>query len=158
MKTLTNNQFKIIVQEIQNQIDYEFDSKYAKVFGVMLNDNLDIQFEPIKTGADVYELINDSPEVFAAVNEYDLITVATCGWAAPIDKHNHLDDQNKIAPSQHPDRRRVRLLTTANTNSQFGSSISFNDNPDEPVFDYGDAKGSLTDAIMELINTAKKEG
>ena len=156
MKTLTNNQFELIVQEIQDQIDYEFDSKFAKVFGIMLNDNLDIQFEPIKTGADVYDLINDSPEVFAAVNEYDLITIATCGWAAPLDKDN--DDNNGIAPSQHPERRRVRLLTTANTNSQFGSSISFEDNPNEPVFDYGNARGSLADAIVELINTAKKEG
>ena len=152
MKTLTNNQFELIVQEIQDKIDYEFDSKYAKVFGVMLNDNFDIQFEPIKTGADVYELINDSPEVFSAVNEYDLITIATCGWAAPN------DDNKEIAPSQHPERRRVRLLTTANTNSQFGSSISFKDTPDEPVFDYGNARGALADAIMELINTAKKEG
>ena len=156
MKTLTNNQFELIVQEIQNQIDYEFDSKFAKVFGIMLNDNLDIQFEPIKTGADVYDLINDSPEVFAAVNEYDLITIATCGWASPLDKDN--DENNKIAPSQHPERRRVRLLTTANTNSQFGSSISFEDTPDEPVFDYDNARGALADAIMELINTAKKEG
>lgn len=152
MKTLTNSQFELIVQEIQDKIDYEFDSKYAKVFGVMLNDNFDIQFEPIKTGADVYELINDSPEVFAAVNEYDLITIATCGWAAPN------DDNKGIAPSEHPERRRVRLLTTANTNSQFGSSISFKDNADEPVFDYGNARGALADAIMELINTAKKEG
>ena len=152
MKTLTNSQFELIVQEIQDKIDYEFDSKYAKVFGVMLNDNFDIQFEPIKTGADVYELINDSPEVFSAVNEYDLITIATCGWAAPN------DDNKEIAPSQHPERRRVRLLTTANTNSQFGSSISFKDTPDEPVFDYGNARGALADAIMELINTAKKEG
>jgi len=154
MKTLTDNQFKTIIQEIQDQIDYEFDSKYAKVFGIMLNDNLDIQFEPIKTSADVYELINDSPEVFAAVNEYDLITIATCGWAAPIDK----DNNNEVAPSKHPERRRVRLLTTANTNSQFGSSIAFNDNPNEPVYDFGKAKGALADAIMELINTAKKEG
>jgi len=156
MKTLTDNQFKTIVQEIQDQIDYEYDSKYAKAFGIMLNDNLDIQIESIKTSADVYELINDSPEVFAAVNEYDLITIATCGWAAPLNKDN--DENNDIAPSQHPERRRVRLLTTANTNSQFGSSIAFNDNPDEPVFDYGNARGALADAVMELINTAKKEG
>ena len=154
MKTLTNNQFELIVQEIQDQIDYEFDSKFAKVFGIMLNDNLDIQFEPIKTGADVYDLINDSVEVFEAVNKYDLITIATCGWAAPIGN----DNDDETPPSKHPERRRVRLLTTANTNSQFGSSITFKDTPDEPVFDYGNAKGSLADAIMELIHTAKKKG
>ena len=119
-------------------------------------DTGDIQFEPIKTGADVYDLINDSPELSAAVNEYDLITIATCGWAAPINNDN--DEGNDLPPSQHPEKRRVRLLTTANTNSQFGSSISFKDNPNEPVFVYGNAKGALADAIMELINTAKKEG
>jgi hypothetical protein len=151
MKTLTNSQFELIVQQIQDKIDYEFESQNAKVFGVMLNDNFDIQFEPVKTGADVYELIGYSPEVYAAVNEYDLITIATCGWAAPN------DDNKEIAPSQHPERRRVRLLTTANTNYQFGSSISFKDNPDEPVFDYGNAKGALADAIIELINSATEK-
>ncbi len=151
MKTLTNSQFELIVQQIQDKIDYEFDSKYAKAFGIMLNDNFDIQFEPIKTAEDVYELIGDSPEVYEAVNEYDLITIATCGWAAPN------DDNNEIAPSKHPERKRVRLLTTANTNYQFGSSISFKDTPDEPVFDYGNAKGALADAITELINSATEK-
>jgi len=151
MKTLTNSQFELIVQQIQDKIDYEFDSKYAKAFGIMLNDNFDIQFEPIKTAEDVYELIGDSPEVYEAVNEYDLITIATCGWAAPN------DNNNEIAPSKHPERKRVRLLTTANTNYQFGSSISFKDTPDEPVFDYGNAKGALADAITELINSATEK-
>lgn len=155
MKTLTNSQFELIVQQIQDKIDYEFDSKYAKAFGIMLNDNFDIQFEPIKTAKDVYELIGDSPEVYEAVNEYDLITIATCGWAAPIDNDN--SEFNETAPSQHPERKRVRLLTTANTNYQFGSSISFKDTPDEPVFDYGNAKGALADAITELINSATEK-
>ena len=154
MKTLTDNEFENIVKKIQDQIDYEFDCKNAKVFGVMLNDNLDIEIKPIKTGVDVYDLISDSVEVFEAVNKYDLITVATCGWAAPIGN----DNDDETPPSKHPERRRVRLLTSATTNYQIGSSISFKDNPDEPVFDYGNARGDLADAIMELINTAKKEG
>ena len=154
MKTLTDNEFENIVKKIQDQIDYEFDCKNAKVFGVMLNDNLDIEIKPIKTGVDVYDLISDSVEVFEAVNKYDLITIATCGWAAPIGN----DNDDETPPSKHPERRRVRLLTSANTNYQIGSSISFKDNPDEPVFDYGNAKGSLADAIMELIHTAKKKG
>ena len=147
MKTLTNNQFELIVQEIQDQIDYEFDSKFAKVFGIMLNDNLDIQFEPIKTGADVYDLINDSPEVFAAVNEYDLITIATCGWAAPITKNK----EPKKAPSKHPDRRRVRLMLVANKSEVF-SVLRFEDNPDEVITDDGKATGSLADALLKAIN------
>ena len=153
MKTLTDNEFENIVKKIQDQIDYEFDCKNAKVFGVMLNDNLDIEIKPIKTGVDVYDLISDSVEVFEAVNKYDLITVATCGWAAPIGN----DNDDETPPSKHPERRRVRLLTSANTNYQIGSSISFKDNPDEPVFDYGNAKGSLADAITELINSATAE-
>ena len=153
MKTLTDNEFENIVKKIQDQIDYEFDCKNAKVFGVMLNDNLDIEIKPIKTGVDVYDLISDSVEVFEAVNKYDLITIATCGWAAPIGN----DNDDETPPSKHPERRRVRLLTSANTNYQIGSSISFKDNPDEPVFDYGNAKGSLADAITELINSATAE-
>lgn len=157
MKTLTNEQFETIVEKIQIGVPYDFDTKNASVYGILINDDMSIQYEKVQSGPDIYDLLNDSPEVFSQVNNYDIMTFATCGWAAPIDKDNNDDEDDILPPSQHPDKRRVRLLVSANTNSQIGSAICFKDSPDEPVYDYGNATGQLADSIMELMNTAKKE-
>ena len=156
MKTLSSEQFEKIVETIQTEVKYDFDTKNASVYGVLINNDMSIQIEKVKSGPDIYDLINDSPEVFTEVNNYDILTFATCGWAAPTAKDN--DEDNEIAPSQHPEKRRVRLLVSANTNSQVGSVICFQDEPNEPIYDYGNARGQLADSIMELMNTAKREG
>jgi hypothetical protein len=89
------------------------------------------------------------------VNNYDMITIATCGWAAPIDSDD--DEDNSVAPSQHPQKRRVRLVTSANINGQSGSTILFQDDIENPVYDYGNAKGSLADAITHVLSVAKNK-
>jgi len=152
MKKLNEFQFETVLKTIYNNLNYPFDSSKAEAFGVTLDDDYSVKITPIASDGDIYNLINYDVELKNSVKLYDLITFATCGWAAPIDKSN--DENNEVAPSKHPERRRVRLLTTASINNQFGSSISFKDNPDEPVFDFGNARGALADAIKELINSA----
>lgn len=152
MKTLTKEQFQEIVQQIHTKTEYEFNSKYAEVFGVMLDNNLQIQIVPIEQGGDVYDLISDSVSVYEAAKKYDLITVGSCGWAAPNDDTSNKD----VPPSQHPDRRRVKLLISVSAKNNFGSSVSFEDDIDNPVFDYGDAIGALAEAINELMNSARE--
>jgi hypothetical protein len=43
------------------------------------------------------------------------------------------------------------LTVNATTDKKVGSIISFEDDIENAVFDYGTAKGSLADAFMELI-------
>jgi hypothetical protein len=94
-------------------------------------------------------MLYDNPALVAQVKNYDFITIATTGWAAPIT--DDTDTDNEIAPSKHPKRRRVRLLVSANTHLQFASSISFSDDLENPVYDYGDARGALAEAVKELM-------
>jgi hypothetical protein len=42
-------------------------------------------------------------------------------------------------------------LVSANTHLQFASSISFSDDLENPVYDYGDARGALAEAVKELM-------
>ena len=101
---------------------------------------------PLSNG-DVYELIESDASLELAKRS-QFIAIVTCGWAAPL--ANDDDDDNQVAPSQHPERRRVRLVVLA-SRSSVSSVLRFSDTPDETVTDEGKAKGSLADAILNLM-------
>lgn len=94
---------------------------------------------------DVYDLLDtyDSRKV-AQVS--DFIVVATTGWAAPIDENT----EEGVPPSQHAERRRVRLMVFANR-EQTVSVLRFSDTPEETITDEGKATGSLADAVRALF-------
>ena len=152
MKTIDNDTLEIITENIQNTLDPNFDMGQAIAYGVLVNNDLTVQMEQIASNGDIYDMLYGNPALSSQVKNYDFLTFATCGWAAPIKDGN--PDDNDLAPSQHPEKRRVRLLVSANTALQFGNSITFNDDLENPIFDYGDAKGSLAEAIADLM----KEG
>lgn len=95
---------------------------------------------------DVYDLL-DSMEAQAVALLSDAVIIRTCGWAAPISQD---DEYEGVAPSQHPERRRVRLLVCAN-GTDTASVLRFTDDWDNPVFDEGQATGSLADAVQSLF-------
>ena len=111
------------------------------LFGVELSD-------PLESG-DVYDLIESKASLELAKRS-DFIAIVTCGWAAPLSKDTNDDDDDKVAPSQHPLRRRVRLVVLA-SRSSVASVLRFSDTPDETVTDEGKATGSLADAILKLM-------
>ena len=142
-----------------------FDLKRARLYGISVVDvggvnrledgALRITF--LAEHGDVYELI-DAP-TSAIVRMFDAAVVLTCGWAAPIDKsHKSADDNDdeddddaneKLPPSQHPQRRRVRLVVVVGDQG-VGSVLRFADTPKEIVTDAGSARGSLADAVTNL--------
>lgn len=95
---------------------------------------------------DVYDLL-DSVEAQAVALMSDAVVIRTCGWASPISNN---DEYEGVAPSQHPERRRVRLLVCAN-GKDTASVIRFTDDWENPVFDEGQATGSLADAVNSLF-------
>ena len=101
--------------------------------------------------ADVYEMLDDT---FNAVllfdSGYNGFAVVTCGWAAPIRKD---DDADEIVPSQHPERRRVRLMTMVH-NGKMGSSIRFTDE-EAVTYDEGNAMGSLASALQDMHDVVR---
>ena len=140
-----------------------FDLKRARLYGISVVDAGGV--DRLEDGAlritflaehgDVYELI-DAP-TSAIVRMFDAAVVLTCGWAAPIDRSHESDDDDadgdddaeKLPPSQHPQRRRVRLVVVVGDQG-VGSVLRFADTPKEIVTDAGSARGSLADAVNNL--------
>lgn len=125
--------------------EFGFDLPKAMLVGITLDENgdfADIQPELASHG-DIYTLLESvSPETLAG---FQVFGVVTCGWAAPIAG----SDDEETAPSQHPQRRRVRLFVCAKLKEQ-ASVLRFQDEADEAVTDAGDASGPLSEAIAEL--------
>ena len=135
---------------MENKLNAKFKSqsdpyqlKYASIW--LLNEAG--KLVRIRKSMDVYELL-ESPKTLMAVKDCESFTLVTCGWAAPID--NKTVD-NDVAPSQHPEKRRIRLTISVDY-SGVASVMRFKDNPYEIITDEGSAKGSLADAIMNLMD------
>jgi hypothetical protein len=97
---------------------------------------------------DVYELLGrEARRPHKAAKTADALTVTTCGWAAPITDDDGGDD---LPPSLHPRRRRVSLAVTVSTiTNEVVSAVQFADET-QPIVDYGNARGSLADAVANL--------
>jgi hypothetical protein len=92
---------------------------------------------------DVYDLL-DAPSS-ALARMFDAAAVVTTGWAAPL----RADGTIEGAPSEHAQRRRVRLVVVVADNG-VASVLRFADEPDEVVTDPGSATGSLAEAITRF--------
>lgn len=108
----------------------------------------------VHSDGDVYEGFENLPSIVRLSADDEGIAVETCGWAAPI-KENDDDD---TAPSQHPERRRVKLLSVITRTFETASAISFADD-DNIITDGGNASGAMAyamiDTMRELVKQAK---
>ena len=127
---------------------FGFDLPNAMLVGIKLDENgnlADVQPEVASHG-DVYQLLDSVKP--SLVKGFDALAIVTCGWAAPISEGQSEPDG---APSEHPDRRRVRLFVCA-TRSEMVSVLRFQDEADTPILDAGEARGPLAEAIADLMN------
>lgn len=137
------------IMEIAEKAEAVINDKYAETFelpnaqlyGVTLTDG-EAGIKLLSTHADVYELLaQPKPEAF------DYFGVVTTGWAAPLNADGGVDGK----PSEHAQRRRVRLMVVA-SREDVASVLRFQDEPDEIVTDPGNATGSLADAIQQFVS------
>jgi len=135
---------KTTEQKIHDLLGGEFNLPKASIYSVKRASD-ELKVVKRNDNGDVYDLLSDEYSLDVAKNS-EYIAVLTCGWAAPVTA----DDDDEIAPSQHPQRRRVRLVIVANPKG-VASVLRFSDNPNETVIDEGQAKGSLADAVQELF-------
>ena len=134
--------------KIEKQINAKL-SRKKDPFGVakaslwLLDDNNKIK--SVKENNDVYDMLDDF-DTLESIKDCASFTILTAGWAAPINE----TDEN-TPPSQHPEKRRVRLIVHA---TEFGvaSVMRFKDNANEIVTDDGNARGSLAEAVMDLMD------
>ena len=103
----------------------------------------------IESHADVYDLLDNDYNALVASN-YAWTLIVTTGWAAPLGNNGEVEG----APSQHAQRRRVRLSCIANRHS-VASVLRFADQPDDVITDEGSASGSLANAIQKFVSQAR---
>jgi hypothetical protein len=123
-----------------------FSMKQAKAFAVEVGGTIRI----IGTHGDVYELLESLSNRKLLATDV-AVGVETCGWACPIKEG--VDDDEQIAPSQHPDRRRVRLISLVTRKYEMASAMGFADTPDEVITDDGSARGTLAEELMATVMT-----
>ena len=112
------------------------------LFGVELSD-------PLESG-DVYDLIESKASLELAKRS-DFIAIVTCGWAAPL-SNNTNDDDDKVAPSQHPDRKRVLLVAIVTDLMEMASAMRMNG---EEVITTTEGAGLLADKLKETFTLAQ---
>jgi hypothetical protein len=139
-----------VAEDIFHQsMDKPFEIERALLFSVNEGDDGQMSITLANANGDVYDLLdNDDTLLVAKVSDY--IAIVTTGWASPIGDNGEVD----TPPSQHPQRRRVRLMVMA-SRDQMASVLRFQDEPDEKVTDDGHAHGSLADALMQVMARAK---
>jgi hypothetical protein len=131
-----------------------FDLSRARLYGISIvdefgaarNEDGALRITFLAEHGDVYELLE--AQTSAIVRMFDAAVVLTCGWAAPIRDEDD-DNEDSVPPSQHPERRRVRLVVVVG-DCGVGSVLRFADTPNDVVTDAGAARGSLADAVTNM--------
>ena len=72
---------------------------------------------------DIYQLL---AKAGVMLSDNEELAFYTAGWAAPTTPD---EDDEMIAPSQHPERRRVAMLCLVGKNGDFGSALRFYGDP-----------------------------
>ena len=101
---------------------------------------------PIGMNKDIYDMLEDH-DMAKELAPYTKFGIVTCGWASPIRDGN--DEENSLRPSEHPEKRRVRLFTMLHE-TDFLSSIRFEDDP-EVIYDEDKSSGDLKDAMLNFF-------
>ena len=125
----------------------------AMLVGIKTDGNkvVDINAE-VASNEDIYDLLEDSDNA-RKVQGYDSVGLVTCGWAAPLPL-NYNGEEGLEAPSQHPEKRRVRLMVCASLSGEMASVLRFYDDQDNPISDDGGATGDLANALLNFIQRA----
>jgi hypothetical protein len=150
-KTIDQDTFKDISFKVFNDsVPLRGNKNKAQLLGVKLNENGQITCDIIRENSDIYELLSKTQAneiMMSKLGQYDLISVSTGGWAAPVNN----DEGDEIAPSQHPQRKRVLVSIMGYTVNQVSSVISFDGEDEEQVYDYNKGQGALREAFDELL-------
>lgn len=122
----------------------------CSLYGVRTNsDGGLVDVEHVGSSKDVYDLLSTPASLRNQDNHTNYTTWAlvTTGWAAPLAADGNIEG----APSEHPGRRRVRLVVTANLDG-VASVVRFEESPLETIVDPGQATGSLNDAVLSFVS------
>lgn len=120
-----------------------FELTQARVFTVSQKGEITMMI----ASGDVYLGLHVLPAAFEKIGDMPVIGIETCGWAAPAKE----DDWAGCNPSNHPQRRRVRLVAVVNRAQEVASAMAFQDHPDDVHTDSSGA-GSLAEALIDCMD------
>jgi hypothetical protein len=120
--------------------DDPFQMEEAVIFA-FTNDGIRI----IVREADVYQALEMVADKHLGSWELG-IGIITTGWASPL----NADGEVQGAPSEHPLRRRVRLVSCVDKAKHMVSSLRFADDPDELITETS-GSGTLANALTTAI-------
>jgi len=130
-----------LLSQNKNDLDNFYNPSQAYLYKINKNNTYTL----VSTSYNVYDLLDKKISLKNTLG----VLVYTAGWAAPLNSDGEVDQP----PSQSPVKRRVSLFVCA-TAIDFGSALSFQDNP-EIVTDPGAATGSLAEAVTLFWNKNK---
>ena len=135
---------EVVEQRIHESLEGSpaaFHLEQARLYGVNVRAEGELMLTLVLEHADIYTLL-DTPES-ACARMFDAGALVTCGWAAPI---SETTGEPEGAPSEHPGRRRVRLVVVVG-DAGVASVLRFEDDADNPILDAGEARGPLAEAV-----------
>lgn len=108
------------------------------------NGNPVIRHDEKLVDSDIYQLLATAGGM---LSNNDELAFYTAGWAAPTDEN----DDETVAPSQHPERRRVAMLCLVGKNGDFGSALRFYGDPtNTELMVQNDGQGALRDSALAI--------
>lgn len=120
-----------------------FDISSARVFAI---DN-EGQLKMMISTPDVYMGLKVLPAAYDQLGEAEVIGVETCGWASPFES----TDGAECAPSEHPRRRRVRLVAVVNRVQDVASALAFEDEMEDVQTNIS-GDGCLAEALKDCMS------
>lgn len=120
-------------------------SRHSSLATVWTEENGEMKL--ISAGPDVYDALG-VPGTVRALGEGQNLVCVTEGWGAPVRV-----DEAEVAPSEHPDRVRVKLLVMFSIGCF--ASLMRAEGVEEPYITGADeAGGDLKDCISHYVNQA----
>jgi hypothetical protein len=157
IKNYTQEEYEGISKEIHEEVENFRTVNKATMIGVRILEDGNRQMEIISSHNDIYQLLDDSlystRKNRKKFDSYQLIALLTAGWAAPVNNNS----QDQIAPSEHPERIRVKMTLLGNTAQQYSSTLTFS-GKDEVMYDYMKAGGSLADEFESFLKGWRADG
>lgn len=135
-----------IINEINSILKNDADDSSHKAYGFTQTEN-GLFMNSICSGFDVYDMIEEA-KLTKSFDPYTILAVSSYGWAAPLNEDGGVD----CAPSKHEERRRVRLISIVDRDSNIASILHFNDTDEDVIDENGDATGSLADLLSEIFD------
>ncbi len=144
-----------IDREIANALKKTHDNNFylpeAILFGVETFVGEPPLIVPVDKHADIYDMMY-SENTAKEISVYTKFAVVTCGWAAPMEDGEL--EENSLPPSEHPERKRVRLCVLY-ADGKINTALTF-EGDKEPDLQMGNGSGDLKEAIFDLYNRSRQ--